>query len=268
MYSLQFTLQFASGKSVDLYDGDGKLEGIFPTGPAIERLKYKGEPFTGTLRCTKGDWTLDFVDGLEHGYFRGYNEGFMLEEYRYAFGVQYGIAKERDYDGLAITQATFDFGPEPDHFDPYLLVGGLETSPLRVDFHDPFIQIQDAPDLTVALDCLFYRGRPFTGILVQRSDDGDWVETEFYMGFVQGSSRAYHPNGQLKTELFYKYDRPFGTQFTWDISGEQVGRKEHGEEPFGPKHIYGRIWNSEGDVSRYKLIDVKEFWCYSMLQRP
>lgn len=254
MGPLPFTLLFASGKVVELLDNDPNLQGVFPSGPAIERLKYKGEPFTGTLGCFDGEWTLDFVDGLEHGYFRIYIDDFLLSEYRYAFGVQWGKGLERNNHLGVITEETCDFGPEPDDFDPYLLVGSQGSPPIHVDTKDPFIQNQIAPDLTVADNCLFYRGRPFTGILVQRSDDGEWVEEEFYMGFIHGSCRAYHPNGQLKTERFYKYQRAYGTQYTWDIFGEQIGLKEHGKQTFGPKHIYGRIWNSEGDVYREKIV--------------
>ncbi len=255
MTRLHFNFHFAAGHVLKANADDADLQGLFPVSPGIERLCYKGLPFTGMLTCEDhppGRWELDFVDGLEHGYLRAYYQDFLLEEYRYSFGIQWGLARERDEHNGVVTEEVLDFGPEPDRFDPFALGGADGSTPLRIDITDPFVQIQDAADLTAATECCFYRGRPFTGTLVHHTEDGGWAACEYFMGFMHGSCRDHHPNGQLKIELWRVYEQHYGIQRVWDPEGVLIQEFDRGARPTGPVHVYGRIWNSQGETGRHR----------------
>jgi antitoxin component YwqK of YwqJK toxin-antitoxin module len=66
-----------------------------------------------------------------------------------------------------------------------------------------------------------HNGRRFTGRAVEVDQEGNkTIETEFVGGIQHGHERQYHPNGALKSEVFYKAGQPDGIGREWHANGQ------------------------------------------------
>jgi hypothetical protein len=238
---------------------DPGLTGLFPDDPWHERLLFHGAPFTGTLFFEDPEEGLeceiDYRDGLEHGFMREYADGLPCAEYRYAFGVGWGEARRWEEKGAE--PVITDLGPEPTAFDPRALLGPDDGSPLRINAEDPLLE--EGGYAHGQQLCTYYRGRPFTGIVVV---DGArrWIafgpylprlETTIRWGQRHGVQREYHPNGQLRAEVYFARDRLYGIRRRWTEAGKLVSEEDYGALPTGPDdQRLGRVWDAQGRTFR------------------
>ncbi|MBO6516459.1 MAG: hypothetical protein JJ975_07895 [Bacteroidia bacterium] len=64
---------------------------------------------------------------------------------------------------------------------------------------------------------------PFTGQLVRLSENGDSISIEsFKQGGLEGVSKHWYPNGQLKEHRYYRDNRKHGFHQGWYANGQQA----------------------------------------------
>src|SRR5262245_34906631 len=67
---------------------------------------------------------------------------------------------------------------------------------------------------------MYYKGEPFSGVLVDRREDGTlWSEVTYVRGLRHGPSRTLYPNGEVKLLRHYKMAYPHGWKEERDPDG-------------------------------------------------
>jgi antitoxin component YwqK of YwqJK toxin-antitoxin module len=87
-------------------------------------------------------------------------------------------------------------------------------------------------------EILYYRGKPFTGTIVEYYKNGVLLgEEEFNNGHIGGAQRTYHPNGQLADEHFIAFNTLYGLLREWDEQGNLVREHDFGPKPIIPDYF-------------------------------
>jgi antitoxin component YwqK of YwqJK toxin-antitoxin module len=134
--------------------------------------------------------------------------------------------------GTEQTPAGAPSGTRGDH-------GGEE--PLRVNADDM--------DFNPATYRYLYQGKPFTGEMYEYGTDGTVTSvkaiSEFVEGLRHGITRVFYPDGTLRSEARYEYNRPVGLERTWHHNGqleEEISYTEEGT------WIATRRWDEDGEL--------------------
>ncbi|MFS2188208.1 toxin-antitoxin system YwqK family antitoxin [Mucilaginibacter sp. Mucisp84] len=81
-------------------------------------------------------------------------------------------------------------------------------------------------------EILHYKGKAFTGMVLELASDGTLIhEEEFKNGHRDGIERSFFPNGQKQLEGFIRFNNPYGLYREWDINGNLIDQYDWGPEP-------------------------------------
>lgn len=109
-----------------------------------------------------------------------------------------------------------------------------ECGPLRI----PYEKLENRGFDSGGGEILYYRGKPFTGTIVEYYENGMLLgEEEFDNGHVGGAQRTYHPNGQLAEEHFIAFNTSYGLLREWDEQGNLVSEHDFGPKPIIPDYF-------------------------------
>lgn len=107
----------------------------------------------------------------------------------------------------------------------------------------PMRELSWDPDSCLAM----IGGELANGEVVARRSDGRVKQLiTFQDGYRHGQARSYHPDGSLKEEGFYKYDRSVGTLRRWYRNGQL--REEFISTDDGLKLLRHREWREDGTL--------------------
>ncbi|MCA1186954.1 MULTISPECIES: toxin-antitoxin system YwqK family antitoxin [unclassified Saccharopolyspora] len=74
---------------------------------------------------------------------------------------------------------------------------------------------------------VFHRGEPFTGVVVERSADGELVSTRSYFaGYPDGPYREWRSSGRLRKDGRMRDGRSVGSHREWHANGRLAERRE------------------------------------------
>ncbi|GAA3362289.1 toxin-antitoxin system YwqK family antitoxin [Saccharopolyspora gregorii] len=74
---------------------------------------------------------------------------------------------------------------------------------------------------------VFHRGEPFTGVVVERSADGELVSTRSYFaGYPDGHYQEWRSSGRLRKDGRMRDGRSVGSQREWHANGRLAERRE------------------------------------------
>jgi len=77
-------------------------------------------------------------------------------------------------------------------------------------------------------DMLSYKGKPFTGFIVEYYTNGILMSEEEYKdGYKNGVNISYFENGQIEEEYFSKYNRFYNSFTSWDINGNLISKTNY-----------------------------------------
>ncbi|MCB9897368.1 MAG: hypothetical protein H6825_05140 [Planctomycetes bacterium] len=97
-----------------------------------------------------------------------------------------------------------------------------------------------------------HAGAPFTGVAVERDDDGALLAEDTYVdGLRHGPSRMFHPTGELAEEGVRRRGAWHGTVEVWNVDGTQA------EEA---RYAYGIClesftWDASGELVEHFQLD-------------
>jgi len=99
---------------------------------------------------------------------------------------------------------------------------------IRVNINDPDFTLDDMPTNWGAGVCR-YKGELLEGILYDFFSNTNQLasESEYKEGIANGKQIEYWPNGQIKSEMFEKYDNIYGSFKQWNDQGVLITHQEH-----------------------------------------
>jgi len=72
-------------------------------------------------------------------------------------------------------------------------------------------------------EMLSYKGKPFTGFIVEYYTNGILMSEEEYKdGYKNGVNRSYFENGQIEEEYFSRYNCFYSTFTSWNMNGNLI----------------------------------------------
>lgn len=76
----------------------------------------------------------------------------------------------------------------------------------------------------------YYNNQPYTGLIVEYNNGVLIGEINVVNGSKKGRIALYFNNGQIQTEYFQSYNRPYGIAKEWDENGNLINQHNYGPE--------------------------------------
>lgn len=68
-------------------------------------------------------------------------------------------------------------------------------------------------------------GKPFSGIVYEKRNDGGWDEVTMVNGIQSGITREWYPTGILKVEKHMENNYVHGMKWEWNNKGEMISEE-------------------------------------------